>query len=109
MATGEKNRVYAKARRERIRRVLVAMKLTVGCQDCGYAEHADAIQMDHDKPEGGPDVPWSSVAAKSWASFWRYVLDPNIRFLCANCHAIKSADEQRRRPELGLLVNAKAA
>ena len=88
-----------------MRRIMAAAKTTCGCEECGYDEHPDAIEFDHVRPvgqlvDGKPRRPWSSI--RSYAAFWRLFFDPNVRFLCANCHAIKSVAEQRDRVSLGL-------
>lgn len=86
-------------RRDRMRRIVPQVKLFLGCSECGYSAHADALQFDHIIPIGNLRMmPWQGNS--SWAALWRFVLDGNVDVKCANCHAIKSAAEQRQRTDI---------
>ncbi len=58
--------------------------------DCGYAEHAEALQFDHVRGEKLHNV--SQIAAFSEARLWAEVAKCEVR--CANCHAVKTAKEK---------------
>ena len=75
------------------------LKISIGCEDCGFASHAFALQFDHIDPatkyrtKSGKLVNPSDlfVTCSAWV-FIAEVAKCVIR--CANCHAIKTAKER---------------
>lgn len=67
-------------------------KMWKGCAVCGYNKHPSALDLDHrDRSTKSFDIS-SSVATKAWD-----VIAVEIRkcdVLCANCHRIKTYEEQ---------------
>lgn len=85
-----KAQATARARRKRL---LDAAKLTAGCAYCGYSANVDAIQLDHPIPVGRRTSGYRDGYMLSWSKLAQVLAD--CQFLCANCHAIKSAKERR--------------
>ena len=90
----ERRRAYARkfgARRRKIfQHMLTEYKLAAGCAYCGYNAHPDALQFDH--PEGR-----KGALKFQPRSFKQLEGLSALQVLCANCHAIKSTEEQRKR------------
>jgi hypothetical protein len=73
----------------RARRAAVArVKLAAGCADCGYQEHAEALQFDHVEGEKVAGIGRMTGAAS------RDLTDEIAKCAvrCANCHAIRTAE-----------------
>ncbi len=85
----EYHRQWAKEFRLRMRDHVHAYKLSLGCAHCGYKENAWALEFDHMIPvrKARADTPWQF---KTYTQFEKFVSDPNIQVLCANCHRIKT-------------------
>ncbi len=79
----EKVRATQRARAERIRRHIDAVKLGRGCVDCGFRGHPAALDFDH---LGDKAINVSS--AKSIAQADLEIAKCEVR--CANCHRIKT-------------------
>ena len=85
---------------ERVRRgvvtdrqeVVSAIKLEMGCVDCGYAEDAIALDFDHVRGEKIANV---SKMAKALVA-WDLVLDEiaKCEVVCANCHRIRTRERK---------------
>ena len=71
------------------------VKLFLGCQLCGYKEHACALQFDHIEPKKKLRMisPMQGYSMKSLKNEMR-----KCRVLCANCHAVHS-EVQRKNAE----------
>ena len=88
-------------RREINRNVLNAIKVAAGCEMCGYNANPVALQFDHIDPEtkfrnkNGKLVHPSDMVGYSQAIILAEVA--KCRVLCANCHAIYTHDEQRKK------------
>ena len=98
----QQNRDYykekAKARNKRVRAELYAFvnryKTYVGCKDCGYKEHAVALQLDHVRGVKTMAVSSMVTRATSLKRIKEEMRKCEVR--CANCHAIVT---QKRREE----------
>ena len=69
------------------------IKLEQGCIDCGYNEHAVALQFDHtgdDKKMNVSDMIRSDYA---WSSIMEEIRKCEVR--CANCHSVMTAKRKR--------------
>ena len=77
-------------RRRRRNRLLGRFKQIKGCAGCGYKDHWVALQFDHIVPKKrkGPAINsgWSMKRIKEELS--------KCQVLCANCHSIKTHDDQ---------------
>lgn len=85
-------------------RLAQIIKLHTGCIDCGYAEHAVALQFDHlgDKRMNVSDMIRSDYG---WETIKLEIAKCEVR--CANCHAIKTRDRKRDRLEEGVLPESR--
>ena len=78
-----------KEKRNRRKRITDAIKLAIGCLECGYNEHPSALHFDHLEPS-------TKVAhisdSKMLAGNIMTLLDEveKCQVLCANCHAVKT-------------------
>ena len=79
------------ARRQEITERLAAYKLDLGCVDCHYNTHAEALDFDHiwDKEFNVSDM---VRLGYSWANI--LVEIEKCEVVCANCHRVRTA--QRR-------------
>ena len=85
---------YYKKRYAAARVRLDAMKMAVGCIDCGYNKHPAALDYDHIGPK------LRNVAQMllgNWERLLREVDKCVVR--CANCHRIKTAQRNKERRE----------
>ncbi len=89
MQTAEE-RVAAKAKHDHTHRTKHrdyrdAVKMAIGCELCGYAEHPTALQFDHIDPT----TKCFSLGRSKGVSFQRMKDEiAKCRVLCANCHMI---------------------
>ena len=80
-------RQHDKTHRAKHRAYRDAVKMAVGCEDCGYAEHPTALQFDHIDPAKKE----FSIGRSKGVSFKRLKDEvAKCRVLCANCHMIKT-------------------
>lgn len=79
---------------ERRRRQLQELKLAFGCTDCGYKDHAEALQFDH-LPQYPKSFNLSQTIALSRITETE-LLDElaKCEVVCANCHAIRTAERR---------------
>jgi hypothetical protein len=69
-----------------------AIKLARGCIDCGYAEHAEALDFDHRDPSlKVADI--ASMLNATWAAITAELDKCDVR--CACCHRVKT----HRKPD----------
>lgn len=86
----ENQRENRKNHQSRLRLVRAKLKLMLGCVDCGYDAHPDALQFDHVCAPGEKLCDVSKVK-----NFNRLACEvAKCEVVCANCHAIRTA--QRR-------------
>jgi hypothetical protein len=88
---------------EAARRTLDAFKLAKGCQDCGYREHPGALQFDHVDPRTkSRDLGWFEDRSKlhTTAKLLQFLehVERYCQVRCANCHAVRSIEEEHWRP-----------
>jgi len=76
------------ARRTAVRRWLDAYKIRVGCVDCGYREHAIALDFDHIGDLKNRNV----CNSRSIAQAQEEIALCEVR--CANCHRIKTHERR---------------
>jgi hypothetical protein len=87
-----RRRIYSNGQRCELRGWLAAYKLERGCADCGYAEHAAALQLDHE----GPKAAAISQLRTSVARMLAEIRSGQCVVRCANCHAVKTWREKQR-------------
>lgn len=81
------------------------IKLGIGCVDCGYNEHPEALDLDHVRGKKK-----FSVSTALWRT--PEVLYREIRkcqVVCANCHRIRTAKRRLNANAHPLSVSKKAA
>lgn len=85
-------------------RTIRALKMAAGCCDCGYREHPDALQFDHRDPATKRrDLGWRDCRSKLWnltrlnAYLEHVAIYCDVR--CANCHAIRTTEQQHWKPQ----------
>ena len=87
----EEKRVYrrwhARESQRKKRLILQNYKTEKGCKECGYNEHACALDLDHRDPSSKKYVP-SKLITVSWDSFWSELSKCDV--LCSNCHRVKT-------------------
>lgn len=88
-----KTQAYYYRYTERGRAFLAAWKLRVGCKDCGYREHAEALDFDHVRGKKS-----FSLAARPWWSIRRLTEEAEkCEVVCANCHRIRTFERHQNR------------
>ncbi len=76
---------------------LEAIRLERGCVDCGYAENVDALQFDHIDPSTVVKRKYGHQAVLAF-HHGDHRLDEELakcEVRCANCHAIRTRQQQR--------------
>ena len=68
------------------------IKLHRGCIDCGYAEHAVALQFDHVNDDKKMNVSDMIRSDYSWVTIKEEIDKCEVR--CSNCHAVKTAERK---------------
>lgn len=89
---------YDKERAQQLAEIKTAfvteLKLTRGCADCGYNAHSAALHFDH-----LPGFEKRSAIAQmthTRASMAKLLAEINkCEVVCANCHAVRTADRRR--------------
>jgi hypothetical protein len=98
MTDRDNNRARRKRWREHWQLLASTFKLEQGCESCGYAEFAVALDFDHVDP-GSKTASVGTLlctlnperedhAARFWAEIAK------CRVLCANCHRVKTHTER---------------
>jgi hypothetical protein len=89
-----KGRAYrlraAISRYKRNRAWIDALKLCVGCENCGYRESPAALDFDH-KRRRQKRLYIAKALLKSWRRLAEEIL--KCRVLCANCHRRKTHEQ----------------
>lgn len=81
---------------DRLRTMVHRVKVELGCAQCEYDTHPDALEWDH---INGGGTSHSGTGISSLPMLLDRLSDPNIQLLCGNCHNIKSNAERRARRE----------
>jgi DNA-binding transcriptional MocR family regulator len=88
-----KHLAAARSSRRLVREWLAAYKLTLGCVDCGYREHAAALQLDHE----GPKSVEIADARSSIKRLQAEIKAGSCKVRCANCHAVRTWQRKQVR------------
>jgi len=86
-----KNGVAAAARK---RKILADYKMEMGCTDCGYRDHPDALEFDHLPMYHKDFTIGSALNNKGIDTLMREVAKCEV--VCANCHRIRSANRREK-------------
>ena len=92
-------RVYQRRQRDNAQAVLDALKVAVGCVDCGYNRHPHALQFDHIDPDTKRrELGWvkdrSSLVTPGMLKQYIEHVTRHCEVRCANCHAERTASEK---------------
>jgi hypothetical protein len=68
------------------------IKKHYGCKDCGYSDHAQALQFDHIDDNKKASVSNLIRSDYSWKTILEEINKCEIR--CANCHAVMTANRK---------------
>lgn len=85
-----RRRENTKRFKKRIQAKVDAIKLERGCTDCGYNQHPRALQFDHVRGEKVENVSRMVLMALSWERIQAEI--EKCEVVCANCHAIRTAE-----------------
>lgn len=89
----------AKASRDRYKKkypaILRRYKTMKGCVDCGYTEHAIALDFDHVRGTKTQDISLMVHSLRPWRLIKEEVKKCDVR--CSNCHRVIT--EKRRRKD----------
>jgi hypothetical protein len=79
------------ARYEQRKPVLDKLKTDRGCDRCGYAAFAGALEWDH-----RPDQVKAFTVSSSWSRKWEVIMAEIAKcdLLCANCHRLVTAERR---------------
>lgn len=69
------------------------IKLAQGCVDCGYDEHAVALQFDHIEDNKKASVSNLIRSDYAWPTILKEIRKCEVR--CSNCHAIITSRRKR--------------
>lgn len=87
------NYVSPRARRRAAKwRLAGLIKLHSGCVDCGYNEHAVALQFDHIGDDKKANVSNLIRSDYAWSTILEEIRKCEVR--CANCHAVMTAQRK---------------
>jgi hypothetical protein len=68
------------------------VKLGVGCVECGFSLHPEALQFDHVRGVKLADISALVNANRSWDIIVSEMQKCDI--VCANCHAVRTAERR---------------
>lgn len=77
------------------------IKVSAGCIDCGYAEHAQALQFDHTDDNKHMNVSDMIRSDYGWDRIKAEIQKCEVR--CANCHAIKTVERRHQAKQAARL------
>ena len=69
------------------------IKLESGCVDCGYNEHAVALQFDHIENNKKASVSNLIRSDYAWSTILKEIRKCEVR--CSNCHAVITSRRKR--------------
>lgn len=76
-------------RQNRRKRELDALKMAMGCVECGWRVHPQGLQFDHIPSRGAKLFSIGSQGSGSLTNLIREIEKCDV--VCANCHAIRTA------------------
>ena len=95
MTDKEQRALRQRERHEKHKAFLHEYKLDKGCERCGYKENPYALQFDHIDPTKKSRTSKCRRGIRIEWSISRIVDEMKLcRVLCANCHSIRTLDEE---------------
>jgi L-lysine 2,3-aminomutase len=85
-------KVHRRKQKQDSQGILQLYKLIIGCQDCGYGEHAEALDFDHRPNEDKLFTISGHKHRYSWAAIIAEVEKCDV--VCANCHRVRTANRR---------------
>jgi hypothetical protein len=82
----ERREIKKKRRYEKLD-AIDAIKLAHGCADCGYNEHACALDFDH-RPGTEKVAGVANLLGGSWDVLWNEIDKCDV--VCSNCHRVRT-------------------
>lgn len=82
----ECERSNKKAHSDEMRQRIAYYKVRVGCSECGYKEHAAALEFDHVR--GKKRFCIANMTRHTWPKILAEIKKCEVR--CSNCHRIKT-------------------
>lgn len=86
------SRPYHRKIYEENRQRLDQIKLALGCMDCGYREHAEALDFDH-RPGEVKRFSIGGNCVRTWKILWAEIQKCDV--VCANCHRVRTWARKR--------------
>jgi hypothetical protein len=86
----ERWQTHSRTHRRKFREWIGTIKLERGCMDCGYREHAAALEFDHVRGEKVDHV--ARMSGRPRAVVLEEIEKCDV--VCANCHRVRT--EERR-------------
>src|ERR1035438_3260146 len=81
-------RVKGRAEARRRREYAAALKVAIGCVDCGYAASPYALDFDHVRGEKVGNVARMLSSNYAWSTIEAEIAKCEVR--CANCHRVRT-------------------
>lgn len=85
---------YTRPDAERKIELIHQHKLSLGCADCGYNKHPAALEFDHRPGEKKLFNIGEKVGSYAIERIWAEIAKCDV--VCANCHAIRTAERRQR-------------
>ena len=85
---------YGAERRAELYAEVNAYKLEHGCMDCGYRNHAIALDLDH-RPGEVKRYAVSWMVNRGFAREGIFAEIAKCDVVCANCHRVRTADRRK--------------
>ena len=89
----QKRRPYDRAYKKMQRDKVAAIKMEMGCIDCGYKEHPAALDFDHISGDKSEAV-GTMLRGLGWKRIEEEIAKCVVR--CSNCHRVRHAKERDR-------------
>lgn len=90
-AVRREDALRSKLRGHERRRFMAGFKLMLGCVDCGYAVHPEALDFDHVR--GVKVANPTKMRTYAWATLIAELEKCDVR--CANCHRVRTCSVQK--------------
>lgn len=90
-ANRAKRMAVVTANKQRILEYVQVLKIKLGCMDCGYNAHAEALEFDH---TGGKVFSISDACRKGYSIERIKEEIKHCDLVCANCHRVRTVSRR---------------